>query len=191
MLGFPLDTLAFLWLGALRRRHCRRRQRLCFRPRRFVDLAAPHRSAALGHPDHRLRRAAAPDHDLAATPPHRCRPAVALRRRRPYSASRSACGCCVYTDAGIMKPVLGVFLLAFGAYALLAPRLHTIHGRRPRRRRRHRLHRRHSWAASAAIPAFCRRSGRNCAAGRRKLRARSTSHMSSSSRPSRWRASSG
>jgi hypothetical protein len=29
-------------------------------------------------------------------------------------------------DAGVLKAVLGVFLLAFGAYALLAPRLHTI-----------------------------------------------------------------
>jgi uncharacterized membrane protein YfcA len=29
-------------------------------------------------------------------------------------------------DAGILKAVLGTFLLAFGTYALLAPRLHTI-----------------------------------------------------------------
>ena len=32
----------------------------------------------------------------------------------------------VFTDAGVMKTVLGVFLLAFGTYALLSPRLHTI-----------------------------------------------------------------
>ena len=31
----------------------------------------------------------------------------------------------VYTDANVMKTVLGVFLLVFGSYALLAPRLHT------------------------------------------------------------------
>ena len=31
-----------------------------------------------------------------------------------------------HTDAGILKVALGVFLLAFGTYALLAPRLHTI-----------------------------------------------------------------
>jgi uncharacterized membrane protein YfcA len=29
-------------------------------------------------------------------------------------------------DAGVLKIVLGVFLLAFGAYALLSPRLHTF-----------------------------------------------------------------
>ncbi len=29
-------------------------------------------------------------------------------------------------DAGLLKAVLGAFLLAFGAYALLAPRIHTI-----------------------------------------------------------------
>ena len=32
----------------------------------------------------------------------------------------------VYTDSGTMKSVLGVFLLAFGTYALLSPRLHKI-----------------------------------------------------------------
>ena len=31
-----------------------------------------------------------------------------------------------HTDAGVLKVTLGVFLLAFGTYALLAPRLHTI-----------------------------------------------------------------
>lgn len=34
----------------------------------------------------------------------------------------------VYTDAGALKIGLGIFLLAFGAYALLAPRLHTFTG---------------------------------------------------------------
>jgi uncharacterized membrane protein YfcA len=32
----------------------------------------------------------------------------------------------VYTDAGVMKTALGVFLLVFGTYALLSPRLHTV-----------------------------------------------------------------
>ena len=32
----------------------------------------------------------------------------------------------VYTDGAVMKIVLGIFLLVFGTYALLAPRLHTI-----------------------------------------------------------------
>jgi uncharacterized membrane protein YfcA len=32
----------------------------------------------------------------------------------------------VYTDAGVMKIALGVFLLVFGTYALLSPRLHTV-----------------------------------------------------------------
>lgn len=34
----------------------------------------------------------------------------------------------VYTDAGALKIGLGIFLLVFGAYALLAPRLHTFTG---------------------------------------------------------------
>jgi uncharacterized membrane protein YfcA len=32
----------------------------------------------------------------------------------------------VYTDPNVMKAVLGVFLLAFGTYALASPRLHTV-----------------------------------------------------------------
>ena len=32
----------------------------------------------------------------------------------------------VYTDPGALKAALGVFLLAFGTYALLSPRLHTF-----------------------------------------------------------------
>jgi len=34
----------------------------------------------------------------------------------------------VYTDAGLLKTCLGVFLLVFRTYALLAPRLHTFTG---------------------------------------------------------------
>lgn len=34
----------------------------------------------------------------------------------------------VYTDGGVLKIGLGIFLLVFGAYALLAPRLHTFTG---------------------------------------------------------------
>jgi uncharacterized membrane protein YfcA len=34
----------------------------------------------------------------------------------------------VYTDAGVLKAALGVFLLLFGSYALLSPRLHTFAG---------------------------------------------------------------
>jgi uncharacterized membrane protein YfcA len=34
----------------------------------------------------------------------------------------------VYTDAGVLKAALGVFLLLFGSYALLSPRLHTYSG---------------------------------------------------------------
>jgi uncharacterized protein len=34
----------------------------------------------------------------------------------------------VYTDAGVLRIALGIFLLAFGAYALLAPRLRTYSG---------------------------------------------------------------
>ena len=32
----------------------------------------------------------------------------------------------LYTDAGIMKMSLGIFLLVFGTYALVSPRLHTV-----------------------------------------------------------------
>ncbi len=34
----------------------------------------------------------------------------------------------IYTDAAVMRTVLGVFLLVFGSYALLAPRLRTFQG---------------------------------------------------------------
>jgi uncharacterized protein len=34
----------------------------------------------------------------------------------------------VYTDAAVMKSVLGVFLLVFGTYALFSPRLHKVTG---------------------------------------------------------------
>jgi len=33
-----------------------------------------------------------------------------------------------YTDGGVLKIALGVFLLVFGTYALIAPRLHTLNG---------------------------------------------------------------
>ena len=33
-----------------------------------------------------------------------------------------------FTDAGLLKLVLGLFLIAFGLYAFIAPRLHTISG---------------------------------------------------------------
>jgi uncharacterized membrane protein YfcA len=79
----------------------------------------------------------------------------------------------VYTDGAILKRVLGICLFAFGCYALLSPRLHAIKtGGRP---------------ADAAVgfiggvppvlaanPAYCPPSGRNCAAGQRKWRARCT-----------------
>jgi hypothetical protein len=32
----------------------------------------------------------------------------------------------VFTDAGVLKIVLGVFLLVYGSYALFSPRLHTV-----------------------------------------------------------------
>ena len=34
----------------------------------------------------------------------------------------------VFTDADVLKAAIGIFLLAFGAYALLSPRLHTFSG---------------------------------------------------------------
>lgn len=34
----------------------------------------------------------------------------------------------VFTDAGVLKAAIGIFLLAFGTYALLSPRLHTFSG---------------------------------------------------------------
>jgi len=33
-----------------------------------------------------------------------------------------------FTDGSVLKTVLGVFLLAFGTYALISPRLHTVSG---------------------------------------------------------------
>ncbi len=34
----------------------------------------------------------------------------------------------VFTDAGVLKAAIGIFLLAFGTYALLSPHLHTFSG---------------------------------------------------------------
>ena len=86
----------------------------------------------------------------------------------------------VFTDAAVLKAAIGIFLLAFGAYALLSPRLHTFSGGG-----------RVAdafigflggiLAELAAIPACCRRSGRNCAAGPRPSPAPSINPTSSSS----------
>jgi uncharacterized membrane protein YfcA len=75
-----------------------------------------------------------------------------------------------YTDGGLLKIALGIFLVVFGTYALLAPTSPVGVPPTPPSASSAGFS-----AALAAIPACCRRSGRSCAAGRRKSRAASTS----------------
>ena len=49
-----------------------------------------------------------------------------------------------YTDGGVLKTVLGIFLVVFGTYALLAPRLPVISAGGRTADAARRLHRRHS-----------------------------------------------
>ena len=144
ILGLPLGHARLPLARRIGRRHRRRRQRLCLRARRLLDLAAPHRPAA-----------------FRAILITGCGVLLHLTTIWPVAPPPSTLPGCgrwspaacfiligvpppVFTDANVMKTALGVFLLAFGTYALLAPRLHTVDCRRPHRRRRRRLHRRHS-----------------------------------------------
>ncbi len=168
MAGYPLDTLAVPLARHAASAASRPAARLRLRARRLLDLAAPHRSAAFGPADQRLRHAAAPDHDLAATPSRGDRPAVAVRGRRPcrHSDRRASARShrCRHPQGRARHIPAGVWQLM----RCSSPRLHTITagGRPPTPASASSAA---FSAASAAIPACCRRSGRNCAAGRKQM----------------------
>jgi uncharacterized protein len=125
--GLTLDTLAFLWLGAL-----------------LGGIAAGGSGFAFGLASssiwlHRID----PLHSailitgcgtlLHLTTIWQQREHVELSRLWPFVAGGVlgipiGVRLLVYTDAGLLKACLGIFLLVFGAYALLAPRLHTFTG---------------------------------------------------------------
>ena len=75
----------------------------------------------------------------------------------------------VRTDAGTLKFALGIFLPSMGSTRCRAAAAADHGGRAPTQRSASSAV---FWAALAAIPACCRRSGPSCAAGRRTNRAR-------------------
>jgi len=123
--GLSLDTLAFLWLGAL-----------------LGGIAAGGSGFAFGlaassiwlhriDPLHSAILITGCGTLLHMTTIWQQRRHVEIARLWPFVAGGLlgipiGVRLLVYTDAGVMKSVLGVFLLAFGTYALLSPRLHTI-----------------------------------------------------------------
>ena len=165
--GLPLETLAFLWLGALlggiaaggaaspsasprRRSGCTASIR-CIRP----SSSSPAACCCIM------------THDLAAAPPSRRRQALAVRRRRHRRhPDRRARAARAWTPA-LLKRCSASSCSLFGTYALLAPRLPHVRPAAALPMPASASSAAFS-AASAAIPAYCRRSGRNCAAGRRQ-----------------------
>jgi uncharacterized membrane protein YfcA len=125
--GLTLDTLAVLWLGAL-----------------LGGIAAGGSGFAFGlaassiwlhriDPLHSAILVTACSTLLHLTTIWQQREHVELSRLWPFVAGGVlgipiGVRLLVYTDAGLLKTCLGVFLLVFGTYALLAPRLHTFTG---------------------------------------------------------------
>jgi uncharacterized protein len=123
--GLTLDTLAFLWLGAL-----------------LGGIAAGGSGFAFGlaassiwlhriDPLHSAILITGCGTLLHMTTIWQQRRHVEIARLWPFVAGGVlgipiGVHLLVYTDGAVMKSVLGVFLLVFGAYALLSPRLHTI-----------------------------------------------------------------
>ena len=125
VLGFSLDTLAILWLGALVGGVAAGGSGFAF------GLAASsiwlHRIGPL-HSAILITGCGTLLHLTTIWPQRRH---VDVSRLWPFVAGGLAgipigVQLLVYTDAGVMKIALGAFLLAFGTYALLAPRLHTV-----------------------------------------------------------------
>src|SRR5579885_883167 len=125
MLGLPLVTLAFLWLGA------------------FVGgIAAGGSGFAFGlaassiwlhriDPLHSAILIAGCGVLLHTTTIWPQRRHIDVGRLWPFIAGGLVgiplgVRLLVYTDANVMKSALGIFLLLFGTYALLAPRLHKV-----------------------------------------------------------------
>ena len=125
--GLTLDTLSFLWLGAL-----------------LGGIAAGGSGFAFGlaassiwlhriDPLHSAILITGCGTLLHLTTIWQQREHVELSRLWPFVAGGVlgipiGVRLLVYTDAGLLKTCLGVFLLVFGTYALLAPRLHTFTG---------------------------------------------------------------
>jgi len=123
--GLTLDTLAFLWLGAL-----------------LGGIAAGGSGFAFGlaassiwlhriDPLHSAILITGCGTLLHLTTIWQQRQHVEIARLWPFVAGGVVgipigVHLLVYTDGAVMKTVLGVFLLVFGTYALLSPRLHTI-----------------------------------------------------------------
>ena len=129
--GLTLDTLAFLWLGAL-----------------LGGVAAGGSGFAFGlaassiwlhriDPLHSAILITGCGTLLHLTTIWQQRRHVEIARLWPFVAGGVlgipiGVHLLVYTDGAVMKTVLGAFLLVFGTYALLSPRLHTINaGGRP------------------------------------------------------------
>jgi uncharacterized membrane protein YfcA len=125
VLGVSLDTLAVLWLGAL-----------------LGGIAAGGSGFAFGlaassiwlhriDPVHSAVLVTACGVLLHLTTIWQQRHHIAFDRLWPFVAGGIAgipigVHFLAHTDTATLKAVLGVFLLAFGTYALTAPRLHTI-----------------------------------------------------------------
>jgi uncharacterized membrane protein YfcA len=127
ILGLPFDTLAFLWLGALLGGIAAGGSGFAF------GLAASsiwlHRIDPL-HSAILITGCGVLLHMTTIWPQRRH---IEVSRLWPFIAGGIAgipigVRLLVYTDAAVMKAVLGWFLLAFGAYALVSPRLHTVKG---------------------------------------------------------------
>jgi uncharacterized membrane protein YfcA len=125
LLGLPLDIVAVLWLGAL-----------------LGGIAAGGSGFAFGvaasaiwlhriEPVHCALMVTGCGVLLHMTTIWPQRQHIEIGRLWPFIAGGVAgipigVRLLVYTDASVMKGMLGVFLLAFGAYALVSPRLHEI-----------------------------------------------------------------
>ncbi len=123
--GYPLDTLAFLWLGTLVGAIAAGGAGFAF------GLAASsiwlHRIDPL-HSAVLINCCGTMLH-LTTIWPQRSH--IEIKRVWPFVVGGLigiplGVRVLLILDAGILKAVLGVFLLAFGSYALLAPKLHTF-----------------------------------------------------------------
>lgn len=125
--GLPYDTLAVLWLGAL-----------------FGGVAAGGSGFAFGvaasaiwlhriDPVHCALMVTGCGVLLHSTTIWPQRHHIEFAKLWPFLAGGVAgipigVRLLVFTDAGVLKAAIGIFLLAFGTYALLSPRLHTFSG---------------------------------------------------------------
>jgi uncharacterized membrane protein YfcA len=125
ILGLPFDTLGFLWLGALLGGIAAGGSGFAF------GLAASsiwlHRIDPL-HSAILITGCGVLLHMTTIWPQRRH---IEVSRLWPFIVGGIAgipigVRLLVYTDANVMKSALGVFLLVFGTYALISPRLHTV-----------------------------------------------------------------